>query len=363
MACTLPFRNSKENSKYFLESIDAIDSEGLILDKELFNEAVDQLEKETIQAYNIQGKHWFENVLPTEPILPNEEVFKQIDNKRKQLGVYDSQQAGQIIGEETEILLPDEHVQYKFKVINALQSNKVREPKLDNLQGFYNDLQKQGIPTQQIDLVKDVLSEVKGKVTKEYLIRELLVRYSYSVEIETAMVNSEARRIAQREDIDYEDAVGYAKTNNQTPASYYSNLTVPGGTNYTENEIKTPGIVPVITGHAEFSTKEGIGWFRSDDKGVEILDKYIPTDDTLLKEYKEFEYPFSFEEYRQSRLNNISVIPEYTTNSKIRRILEVQSDWGQKQRKSFEPDINIKYDIQQITNDLQKSGDLKIDCN
>jgi len=51
------------------------------------------------------------------------------------------------------------------------------------------------------------------------------------------------------------------------------------------------------------------------------------------------------------------------TNTKTRRILEVQSDLFQKGRRSFEPDINVKYDIQQIINDLQKSGDLKIDCN
>lgn len=47
---------------------------------------------------------------------------------------------------------------------------------------------------------------------------------------------------------------------------YYANLTVPGGTNYTESEIATPAITPSIKGHAQFSTDNGIGWFRSDDK-------------------------------------------------------------------------------------------------
>lgn len=46
---------------------------------------------------------------------------------------------------------------------------------------------------------------------------------------------------------------------------HYSNLTVPGGTNYTENEIATPAITPSIKGHAQFATSNGIGWFRSDE--------------------------------------------------------------------------------------------------
>jgi len=40
---------------------------------------------------------------------------------------------------------------------------------------------------------------------------------------------------------------------NSKPTQYYSNLTVPGGTNYTENEITTPDITPNIKGHAQFS--------------------------------------------------------------------------------------------------------------
>ena len=50
------------------------------------------------------------------------------------------------------------------------------------------------------------------------------------------------------------------------PTQHYSNLTVPGGTNYTENEIVTPDITPNIKGHAQFSTDKGIGWFRSEIK-------------------------------------------------------------------------------------------------
>jgi fatty acid/phospholipid biosynthesis enzyme len=60
------------------------------------------------------------------------------------------------------------------------------------------------------------------------------------------------------------------KEKNFEPTQYYSNLTVPGGINYTENEIATPAITPSIKGHAQFATPNGIGWFRSDEKGNEV---------------------------------------------------------------------------------------------
>ncbi|KKL07995.1 hypothetical protein LCGC14_2580370 [marine sediment metagenome] len=62
-----------------------------------------------------------------------------------------------------------------------------------------------------------------------------------------------------------EDALKYKPVDN-TNTSFYSQITVPGGTNYQENEISTPDIVPKIKGHASFSTENGIGWFRSDKK-------------------------------------------------------------------------------------------------
>lgn len=88
-----------------------------------------------------------------------------------------------------------------------------------------------------------------------------------------------------------EEAQEHANQLNDTvgsePSNTYSSLTVPGGVNYIENEIKTPNIIPSITGHADFSTDNGIGWFRSD---------------------------------------------EQENNNKIRRILELQSDLFQKAR-------------------------------
>lgn len=58
----------------------------------------------------------------------------------------------------------------------------------------------------------------------------------------------------------------YANLQEALPTQHYSDLTVPGGTNYTENEISTPTITYSIKGHAQFATNKGIGWFRSDDR-------------------------------------------------------------------------------------------------
>ena len=112
---------------------------------------------------------------------------------------------------------------------------------------------------------------------------------------------------------EYKKSEEYIDTNNYQPTDYYSNLTVPGGTNYTENEITTPDITPNIKGHAQFSTDKGIGWFRSDEQ---IIGATTASD-----------IGFS------SRLFSPNEIMGNTgTNANTRRILEVQSDLFQKSR-------------------------------
>ena len=113
------------------------------------------------------------------------------------------------------------------------------------------------------------------------------------------------------------------------PTQYYSNLTVPGGTNYTENEITTPDITPNIKGHAQFSTDNGIGWFRSDDK-IKII--------SVKKSYEEFkrelqrQYPNIREEVIKNSFQSHQGTVVKEKDSKTRRILEVQSDLFQKGR-------------------------------
>ena len=101
------------------------------------------------------------------------------------------------------------------------------------------------------------------------------------------------------------------------PTQYYSYLTVPGGTNYTENEIATPLITPSIKGHAQFSTDKGIGWFRSDEQ---TINKNI-NDDSVE----------DIDLWSAKTINGKTFIP--TKNAtKTRRILELQSDLFQKGR-------------------------------
>jgi len=93
---------------------------------------------------------------------------------------------------------------------------------------------------------------IESDITTDDIALELLKNNSFAVEVNTAKDETVLA------DMRYEGSLPNTK--------HYANLTVPGGTNYTENEIKTPEITPFIKGHAQFSTDNGIGWFRSDDK-------------------------------------------------------------------------------------------------
>jgi hypothetical protein len=98
-----------------------------------------------------------------------------------------------------------------------------------------------------------------------------------------------------------------------TPSQAYVGLTVPGGANYRENEIKTPDITPSIKGHAAFASDKGIGWFRSDDRAhTKMVERteWNPNDEKV-------------ETFNEERIGEIT---------KTRRILEIQSDLFQKSR-------------------------------
>ncbi len=139
------------------------------------------------------------------------------------------------------------------------------------------------VPKDQKEIILD-----KGITNREEIITSLLAENSFIVEIDKK----------------------------DTPTKYYSNLTVPGGTNYTENEITTPDITPSIKGHAQFSTDKGIGWFRSDEQT-------FLEDSIILDE----EDPFLDQGDRNPR-----TIKSPTGRTNTRRILEVQSDLFQRGR-------------------------------
>ena len=273
-----------------------------------------------------------------------------------------------------------EVVKAGLKSINALQSDRAIQLftslEKNKVKGdaFWNKIQSDlQIPKEQIELLKQY-----NTTNREELITNMLADYSYAVEINTATTNVLKPAYLDRPEYEDTDSAaveeftldgvfyrnhqmadyptkGYdyeritdeefkeAKNkfikSGRNPTSYYSNLTVSGGTNYTENEIATPAITPSIKGHAQFATDKGIGWFRSDDR--QILTE---------QELKEIE-----EEVGISR----NKIPSYESafkgkETKTRRILEVQSDIFQKSR-----DIKSAEDIYA---EMKKSGELIVDC-
>lgn len=122
-----------------------------------------------------------------------------------------------------------------------------------------------------------------------------------------------------------------------TPTQHYSYLTVPGGINYTENEISTPDISPSIKGHAQFSTDKGIGWFRSDEQAKTEETRVGKAFDKgyLTEEEKEqyFEGGNTQEDLDEQLKNHKGTETRLASiGSKVRRILEVQSDLFQKGR-------------------------------
>jgi hypothetical protein len=251
-----------------------------------------------------------------------------------------------------------EAVDYNLKSVNILVSDKAKQifekgkkAKWD-LNKILTELQ---IPKEQKQLLLDL-----NVSDREELLVNLLANYSYSIEINIAKTTGKTEKDGYERSFRhngnlyvndtytneywYEDDQGnktfidtqeyfYALDDSKghSNSQYYSNLTVPGGTNYTENEISTPLITPSIKGHAQFSTDQGIGWFRSDEKVVNVKSTFNNSHPDDIPDYGE--------EY--------SITEKGGEVTKTRRILELQSDLFQKGRehkrltgKRFENDLD-----------------------
>lgn len=216
-----------------------------------------------------------------------------------------------------------------LKIVNALTNPKANILFKNfylkgNKDKFFNEL----IPiagAQQVNMLKEW--EANNPVTElGDMTAGILAEMSFTVKIEKGKKSKfgddytffeRDGRYYLTDPYDGEREISYENYLNQTTgnSSYYSNLTVPGGTNYTENEIATPDIEPSIKGHAHFATKNGIGWFRSDDR------RYTEEIETEELENDEDE-------------TSIKIVKSYPEigGPKTRRILEVQSDLFQKGR-------------------------------
>ena len=209
-------------------------------------------------------------------------------------------------------------VSFNLKALDVLTSNMSKVKQWESNKGInqetlYKKIQELGVPKQQLELLK----ESQGNTVEEKL-ASFAANYSYTVEINTAKEQTADLRYSDfARNSGLFDEEELAPTQTDIPTQYHSNLTVPGGTNYTENEIATPAITPAIKGHAQFATDKGIGWFRSDDKVSEQKKEFS---DLLNK--NRIEDADKLDELRKTK----------DLPTKTRRILEVQSDLFQKGR-------------------------------
>jgi hypothetical protein len=230
--------------------------------------------------------------------------------------------------EEVQLIEPDNSVNATMKAITILQTPKADEifRKGDKNNWDINKiLTELAVPKEQQELIKSFNTR-----NKEEILTSLLTNYSYTVEINTAKKAKtgddfeffekdgkyyENNPYNGKREISKDEYISYTEGNTQ----HYSNLTVPGGINYTENEIATPAITPSIKGHAQFSTDNGIGWFRSDDKviGGKTVPSIHPTG--VVGPDGEIE-----------PIETTKTVGGVAT--KTRRILELQSDLFQKGR-------------------------------
>lgn len=311
-----------------------------------------------------------------------------------------------------------------LKIVNALQKTPRQSYPSNQIQGFYNDLIKYGAPKDQIELLKDHIARNNIKeINTNELITSLLAESGYTVEINTSMrkydnlgqtfnehehgfeyggftyslddyyadingmpdftkhgyINGkwEDIKITEQEFNEAQEKAGKT-SNSQMPTQVYSNLTVPGGTNYTENELRTPAITPSIRGHAQFATANGIGWFRSDERGK--VDSKKPMFWVMLNGINQKEF-FTKEEaedfiklhsskrgYKESDYSIKETSSEvFNESTKTRRILEVQSDLFQKGRdrkdligRDVDKEISEQFgddQVQYITNQYRAEND------
>ena len=200
-------------------------------------------------------------------------------------------------------------IDYSLKAVDILQSDKAKQifdkgnKNNWDLNKILTELQ---IPKEQKQLILDL-----NITDREQLALELASNYSYTVKINTAKTPKVGEKFLDREygyelevtEETLQNQINDGFVDNNLNTQYYSNLTVPGGINYTENEIATPNITPYIKGHAQFSTDKGIGWFRNDDLAISPM-KVQATEEQM----------------------------KILASKGTRRILEVQSDLFQKSR-------------------------------
>jgi hypothetical protein len=262
----------------------------------------------------------------------------------------------------------DSKIDYVLKSAEILSSQKAIDwfKKRDKAQWkddlFYTKLSSElEIPKDQVEILKSL--NLFNPYNREELLSNLLSNYGFEVEVNIAINQERANDLYYSIDVpNYaephtEEYDKFFKENYQdkVASSHYSNMTSPGGTNYRELRFTTPEIEPSIKGHAQFATKNDIGWARVDEK---IEKPYYNDVETVLTEsFDDISLEGLTENQKQDLIRTTgayrSYADEYSKNHKTRRILEIQSDLFQKGRDNVLlvpndfKDGGYKYDKQQ----------------
>jgi len=256
-------------------------------------------------------------------------------------------------------------VNYTLSAISILSTNKAEQVFTKGKKNGW-DLNKVltelNIPKEQKKIILD-----SGLSTIDEILVSLLANNSFVVEVNITKdkVSTDKTGMQPWELDEYGNTNDAIEKNTQ----HYSNLSVSGGTNYTENEISTPAIIPSIKGHAQFSTDNGIGWFRSDEQGVdkffdEVEDRKGVSFGYWLKSMKgirndiELDKAYFNEQYKKEFGEYVTQGKKISKVTKTRRILELQSDLFQKGRdkKELTKDAILKEEIKELK-DIIKNPD------
>lgn len=101
MSCKVKHESALLNSRDFLITQGAIDKQSNIKSQDKFNEANTQMSEDALNAYGVEGALWLEK---SGRAVPNHSTLKSIDDKRKELGLYDKKEAGTVMN------IPEEYI-------------------------------------------------------------------------------------------------------------------------------------------------------------------------------------------------------------------------------------------------------------
>jgi hypothetical protein len=228
-------------------------------------------------------------------LLPKSEQEKLLNEGSKRYGIARGKSTATVKYSQAD----QNKVDFSLKAVEILQSDKAKQVFAKGEKAGWDltkILTELAIPKEQKQLILDL-----GKTNREQIITDLLANYSYTIDINTAKENANTFNKIHGFDVsnvdvstlkmeetdwggsylivdangNYLSRVEYSKEEAEEilagigtrNTAVYSNLTVPGGTNYTERNFETP-LIKVPKSHAQFNTENTIGFTRGDDRVV-----------------------------------------------------------------------------------------------